>query len=149
MATEGKRLPDFVIGIHDPRTVGRTDHALEDILVLALCAVMAGTEGWDDIEDWGIENEAMLRRYLRLRNGIPGHDTIRRVHRGTWAVLGSFVRKRIDKRAPQPITIAAGEGPAGKHDSLRSMHRSSVFHAGGVHQSLTPVPDALKAPPTP
>ena len=79
MATEGKRLPDFFIGIHDPRTVGRTDHALEDILVLALCAVMAGAGGWDDIEDWGIENEAMLRRYLRLRNGIPGHDTIRRV----------------------------------------------------------------------
>ena len=48
-------------------------------MVLAPCAVMAGAEGWDDIEDWGIENEAMLRRYLRLRNGIAGHDTIRRV----------------------------------------------------------------------
>jgi len=40
---------------------------------------MARAEGWDDIEDWGIENEAMLRGYLRLRNDIPGHDTIRRV----------------------------------------------------------------------
>jgi len=62
MATEGRRLLDFVIGIHDPRVTGRTDHDLVDILVLALCAVMAGAEGWDDIEDWGIENEAMLRR---------------------------------------------------------------------------------------
>lgn len=79
MATEGIRLLDFVVGIHDPRVTGRTDHDLEDIVVLALCAVMAGAEGWDDIEDWGIENEALLRRYLRLRNGIPGHDTIRRV----------------------------------------------------------------------
>ena len=40
---------------------------------------MAGAEGWDDIEDWGIANEALLRTYLRLRNGIPGHDTIRRM----------------------------------------------------------------------
>jgi predicted transposase YbfD/YdcC len=79
MASEGIRLLDFVVGIHDPRVTGRTDHDLVDILVLALCAVMAGAEGWDDIEDWGIENEAMLRRYLCLRNGIPGHDTIRRV----------------------------------------------------------------------
>ena len=79
MTSESRRLLDFVIGIHDPRVVGRTDHDLADILVLALCAVMAGAEGWDDIEDWGIENEAMLRKYLRLRNGIPGHDTIRRV----------------------------------------------------------------------
>ena len=79
MATQGIRLLDFVIGIHDPRVIGRTDHDLVDVLVLALCAVMAGAEGWDDIEDWGLENEAMLRQYLRLRNGIPGHDTIRRV----------------------------------------------------------------------
>lgn len=79
MATQGKRLLDFVIGIHDPRVIGRTDHDLVDVLVLALCAVMAGADGWDDIEDWGLENESMLRQYLRLRNGIPGHDTIRRV----------------------------------------------------------------------
>jgi len=79
MATEGKRLLDFVIGIHDPRATGRTDHNFVDILVLALCAVMAGAEGWDDIEDWGSKNEAMLREYLRFPNCIPGHDTIRRV----------------------------------------------------------------------
>ena len=63
----------------DSRVEGRTDHDLLDIVVLALCAVMSGAEGWDDIEDWGREREAWLRRYLRLRNGIPGHDTIRRV----------------------------------------------------------------------
>lgn len=63
----------------DGRVEGRTDHDLLDIVVLALCAVMSGAEGWDDIEDWGCEREAWLRRYLRLRNGIPGHDTIRRV----------------------------------------------------------------------
>ncbi len=65
--------------LDDPRVEGRTDHDLLDILVLALCAVMAGAVGWDDIEDWGRAREDWLRRYLRLRNGIPGHDTIRRV----------------------------------------------------------------------
>jgi len=79
METRGKKLLDFFIGIHDPRVIGRTDHDLVDVVVLALCAVMAGADGWDDIEDWGLENESMLRQYLRLRNGIPGHDTIRRV----------------------------------------------------------------------
>jgi predicted transposase YbfD/YdcC len=63
----------------DPRVEGRTDHDLLDIVVLALCGVMSGAEGWDDIEAWGREREAWLRRFLRLRNGIPGHDTIRRV----------------------------------------------------------------------
>ena len=35
----------------DARVEGRTDHDLLDIIVLALCAVMSGAEGWDDIED--------------------------------------------------------------------------------------------------
>jgi hypothetical protein len=37
----------------DTRVEGRTDHNLLDIVALALCAVMSGAEGWDDIEDWG------------------------------------------------------------------------------------------------
>ncbi|GAC1437107.1 MAG: ISAs1-like element ISEc26 family transposase [Burkholderiaceae bacterium] len=70
-----QRLKD----LDDPRVTGRCDHALVDILVIALCAVMAGAEGWDDIEGWGEANVERLRQYLELRNGIPGHDTIRRV----------------------------------------------------------------------
>ena len=65
--------------IDDPRVTGRCDHVLVDILVIALCATMAGAEGWDDMEAWGEANEERLRLYLELRNGIPGHDTIRRV----------------------------------------------------------------------
>jgi len=79
--SEEKRasLVGFFADLPDPRVVGRTDHDLLDIVILALCAVMSGAEGWDDIEAWGQEREAWLRRFLGLRNGIPGHDTIRRV----------------------------------------------------------------------
>ena len=36
----------------DARVEGRTDHHdLLDIVVLALCAVMSGAEGWDDMQD--------------------------------------------------------------------------------------------------
>jgi len=63
----------------DTRVAGRCDHDLLDILVLALCAVMSGAEGWDDIEAWAEARQAWLKQFLRLRNGVPGHDTIRRV----------------------------------------------------------------------
>lgn len=36
------------------RVEGQTTNDLLDIIVLALCAVMSGAEGWDDIEDWGL-----------------------------------------------------------------------------------------------
>lgn len=65
--------------IEDPRVMGRCDHALADILLIALCATMAGADGWDDMEGWAEANEERLRRYVELRNGIPRHDTIRRV----------------------------------------------------------------------
>lgn len=65
--------------IEDPRVIGRCEHALTDILLIALCATMAGAEGWDDMEGWAEANEERLRLHIELRNGIPGHDTIRRV----------------------------------------------------------------------
>lgn len=72
-------LVEKMVTLSDPRVIGRCDHELVDIVVLALCAVMCGADGWDDIEEWGKEKQAWLRQYLKLRNGIAGHDTIRRV----------------------------------------------------------------------
>lgn len=72
-------LVERMVTLSDPRVLGRCDHDLVDIVVLALCAVMCGADGWDDIEEWGKEKEEWLRHYVKLRNGIPGHDTIRRV----------------------------------------------------------------------
>lgn len=39
--------------LSDTRVTGRRDHDLLDIVVLSLCAVMSGAEGWDDIEARG------------------------------------------------------------------------------------------------
>lgn len=72
-------LLERMVTLSDRRVIGRCDHDLVDIVVLSLCAVMCGADGWDDIEEWGREKEEWLRQYVKLRNGIPGHDTIRRV----------------------------------------------------------------------
>jgi predicted transposase YbfD/YdcC len=75
----GKHLISLLSAIEDPRVVGRTWHKLIDILSIALFSVLAGAQGWDEMEEWGIANEARLRQYLELAHGIPGHDTIRRI----------------------------------------------------------------------
>lgn len=38
-------------------------------------------EGWEDIETFGRLRKDWLRQFIRLRNGIPSHDTISRVFR--------------------------------------------------------------------
>jgi predicted transposase YbfD/YdcC len=65
----------------DPRVERTRLHSLVDIICLSICAVIAGAEGWEDIEEFGRQKEAWLRRHLRLENGIPSHDTISRVFR--------------------------------------------------------------------
>lgn len=120
----------------DPRVEGRTDHDLLDIVVLALCAVMSGAEGWDDIEDWGREREVWLRRYLRLRNGIPGHDTIRRVFEALSPMelelrFEAWMREICPAVQGRVIAIdgKALRGSARSARGLRAIHQVSAYAA--------------------
>ena len=65
--------------IPEPRLERTRLHELLDILVIAICAVICGADSWEDIEDFGKAKEAWLRTFLQLPNGIPSHDTFRRV----------------------------------------------------------------------
>ena len=66
-------------GLVDPRVTRRCDHQLIDILVIAAIAVIACAESWEDIELYGRSKQAWLKTFLALPNGIPSHDTFRRV----------------------------------------------------------------------
>lgn len=63
----------------DPRIERTRRHELFDLVVVALCATLAGSDGWADIERFGKERLAWLRTFLSLANGIPSHDTFGRV----------------------------------------------------------------------
>src|ERR687889_476156 len=72
-------LASCFTGLEDPRETRRCDHQLVDILVIAVCAVIACAESWEDIELYGRSKQAWLETFLALPNGIPSHDTFRRV----------------------------------------------------------------------
>lgn len=65
--------------ISDPRIERCKKHNLLDILLLAISAVMSGSEGWEDIENFGHIKLDWLRQYRPFEAGIPRHDTIARV----------------------------------------------------------------------
>src|SRR4051795_5320664 len=66
-------------GLEDPRVTRQCDHRLIDILVIAVSAVIACAESWGDIALYGRSKQAWLKTFLALPNGIPSHDTFRRV----------------------------------------------------------------------
>ena len=81
----GMRVPssfhDAFAPLTDPRCLDAPNrrHLLLDILVIAVCAVISGAEGWEDLEEYGKANATWLGGLLDLPHGIPGHDTFRRV----------------------------------------------------------------------
>lgn len=54
-------------------------HRLVDILVIGFCGVLCGCDDFVEIEEFGRAKEPFFRRFLELVNGIPSHDTFRRV----------------------------------------------------------------------
>jgi predicted transposase YbfD/YdcC len=52
---------------------------LIDILVIAICAVVCGADGWSDVALFGRSKQKWLKTFLELPHGIPSHDTFGRV----------------------------------------------------------------------
>lgn len=64
--------------IPDLRQDGKVKHKLIDILFIAVAGTIAGSDSWEDIEEFAEEREDWFKKYIELRNGIPSHDTIER-----------------------------------------------------------------------
>jgi predicted transposase YbfD/YdcC len=63
----------------DPRVERNREHLLEEILLIAIAAVLSGAESWNDIADYGKDKQEWLQTFLALPSGIPSHDTFNRV----------------------------------------------------------------------
>lgn len=63
----------------DPRVERTREHLLEEILLIAIAAVLSGANSWNEIEDYGKAKKQWLKTFLRLPAGIPSHDTFNRV----------------------------------------------------------------------
>jgi len=70
---------DWIEIIEDIRQQMKVRHSLKDIVVIVLFATLANADNWEEVEDFAKNNENYLRRYIKLKNGIPSHDTIQRV----------------------------------------------------------------------
>ena len=80
MSGNGKTsLMQHFSGLEDPRRPQGRRHNLLDIIAMTICAVVAGAEGWDDVELFAQCKEDWFGAFLELPNGIPCSDTFARV----------------------------------------------------------------------
>lgn len=65
--------------VGDPRKGNATRHKLLDMIVIAICAVLCGADGWSEIALYGRSKLSWFKKFLELPHGIPSHDTFGRV----------------------------------------------------------------------
>jgi predicted transposase YbfD/YdcC len=67
--------------LEDPRSGNAQRHDLDEIVMIALMALLCGGESCVDMALFGRSKEGLLRRFLRLPGGVPSHDTFSRIFR--------------------------------------------------------------------
>lgn len=74
-----KRYIRLAKQVPDVRIEGMIEYPLKEILLVAFFAVLSGMDTWSDIARFGQLRTPWFKKFLKFKNGIPSHDTFRRV----------------------------------------------------------------------
>ena len=69
-------LIEHFSALDDPRQSWKVLYPLAEILLVVLCATVAGAEDFVEIRRWGTVNLKFLRRLLPFTDGVASHDTL-------------------------------------------------------------------------
>lgn len=74
-----KKLIDEVKKIEDKRQQWKVKHLLCDIVIIVMLAVLTGHNDFEEMVIFAEARIEILKKYIKLENGIPHKDTIKRV----------------------------------------------------------------------
>lgn len=80
--SDGRKQPSLLAhfgDLPDPRIERCKRHQLLDIIVIGICAVICSADSFVEMEEFGTAKRDWFETFLDLPNGIPSHDTFRRV----------------------------------------------------------------------
>src|SRR4051812_13082949 len=132
-------LLDHFSALQDPRQQAKVLYPLPEILLLLLCATLAGADDVVEIALWGDEHLAFLRRFLPCKHGVPSHDTLGEVLAALDPGLfkACFVSWVEGLREAEPDLIAI-DGKTSRRSHARSKGRGPLHlvSAWAIRQRL-------------
>lgn len=135
----GRLMPvsKVFVSIPDPRSKRHAKHDLSELLTVAVCAVLCGADDFVDVALWGKSNLKWLRKFLKLKAGVPSHDTFCRVFAmidpATFeAAFLRWVGVLVPALAPGTVVSVDGKTSrrTGGKDTGGPLHMVSAFAAG-------------------
>jgi predicted transposase YbfD/YdcC len=128
------KFQEYFTQIKDPRVERTRWHLLTDIITIAILSVIAGAQGWEDIEEYGLNKKEWLETFLKLPYGIPSPDTFRRVFekinpKEFEQCFRQWVQSLIEKLGVEVVAID-GKTHKGSYDrtsKLKALHTVSAW----------------------
>ncbi|MDQ2861897.1 MAG: ISAs1 family transposase [Pseudomonadota bacterium] len=122
-----RSLLDHLSALKDPRQAWRVLYPLPEIMLLVLCATLAGMEDFVEIKLWGDQRLEFLRRFLPYERGVPSHDVLGDVMSALDPELfkGCFTRWVEGLRDERPEVIAI-DGKTSRRTHARSKGREPL-----------------------
>ena len=141
-----RSLIEHFSGLEDPRQAWKVEYPLTEIMLLVLCATLAGADGFVDIRLWGKTKLDFLRRMLPFQKGVPSHDTLNDVMNALDPALFSecFAAWVEELREDEPDIVAI-DGKTSRRARRGEAHPLHVVSAWASRQRLVLGQEAVDA----
>jgi len=72
-------IRQYFSGLPDPRCRRGRRHRLDELVIIAILAVICCTDNWQEVAQFAWAKRKWLKTFLELPHGIPSHDTFGRI----------------------------------------------------------------------
>src|SRR4051794_39701843 len=141
-------LIEHFSALKDPRQIWKVGYPLPEIMLLVLCATLAGAEDFVEARLWGAKNLDFLRRFLPFNDGLPSHDTLNDVINALDPALFKtcFVAWVEDLRDAEPDIVAIdGKTSRRTHNRRKGREPLHLVSAWAARQRLVLGQEAIDA----
>jgi predicted transposase YbfD/YdcC len=141
---EQSALVEALRAVPDPRRQCKNlRHLLIDVLAIHFCAVVCGCDDFVEVEQFAVAKQAFFRRFLELPNGVPSHDTFRRVLQAVCpkalqsCLIGWLTALRQGAGVSQGVVAVDGKAMRGTADTAEGLGALHLVSAWATANGLS------------
>ena len=126
--------------LRDPRVERNKLYPLMEILLVAVCAMASGANGWEAMEEFGEAKLDWLRQFAPFANGVPPHDriaaVISRLNPKMFQTCFCSWTRAVAEVTDGEVVAVDGKTARGSRDRRNGKHALHMVSAWGSRNRL-------------